>query len=147
MTEHIKIKPTRIQFLQVESPIPGIVIEGEGNLWERADSYIHLCRTVAPNDGSYHKTDFIVTFADGVTWRGRIDIQGIECPFESLRGYVCDYLAYHAGHWCPRHTTMDNYKAMLRFMHLDTPESRWPYIHWLTRYDFGFDGANAQLIV
>lgn len=60
-----------------EAPgVKGMLFKGE-NALSAANAY--LSRVEAPKGGGYYKTDFTITFEDGLEYSGRYDI-GSDCP-------------------------------------------------------------------
>lgn len=68
-----KIKAVSINFPFSESNLVDrrFVFTGE-KLWE--DASHHLALVPPPLDGSYYKTDFVITYENGETYTGRYDI-------------------------------------------------------------------------
>jgi len=99
--------------------------------WEGANKAIAHIRTSAPKDGSYYKTDVIITWADGFKVTVREDVKGYGAE------YTCDisrnmlYLwQFYAGFRKPANITEGEYEeilAMDRKRVLDATEA-------LTRY-------------
>jgi hypothetical protein len=68
-----KIKVKSIQFLWSES---GYIQDNQiVNTFSEAEQLIHNASLNAPKDGCYDKTKFTITWTDGQTYTGRIDIQ------------------------------------------------------------------------
>ena len=81
-------------------------------LIHRAEGYSHECRPrtvdtleqassalasmayTAPSDGSYHKTDFTITFANGNTYSGRIDLTRDAFAGYDLQRHMRRHLLY-----------------------------------------------------
>lgn len=61
--------------------------------WGRAQELLHAWALAAPDDGSYHKVDFEVTFSDGATYSGCYDLtRGSD---GDLAGHVRGQVEWH----------------------------------------------------
>jgi len=81
VTTKEKIKAKGVQILWSENRKAGSMsIEGKDKAsnmmpWDEVNALLSSACTTAPDDGSYDKTKFMVTFEDGDTYTGRIDLQ------------------------------------------------------------------------
>lgn len=109
----------------VKHPMTCIVItpvEGPGkdpltfSTWRKAEEYINRLCADAPQDGSYWKTDFSITWADGETYEGRYDAAHPHSRSHegSLAQHCLDFLTFRAGLRCPNHLTQAQYDDIMR---------------------------------
>lgn len=92
--------------------------------WQAIHQHIRHIAEAAPSDGAYDKTGFIVYWADGNTYGGRLDIQHPSRPADSndndLAGHIYDFVHFHAGlhtaETLPSHLDMAQYYSFLRMM-------------------------------
>lgn len=72
-----KVPAVRIELAQAEGcyhgHTPTADLTGPG-LWERANRTLSDWSITAPRNGSYHKTDYRVTYADGEVYRGTLGL-------------------------------------------------------------------------
>lgn len=80
---------------------------------EAAERLLALWARTAPDDGTYDRTDFLVTFEDGETYGGRIDLQRQHEEGYSILGHIRDEVAFYAGVARPAHMTEKEYAAFL----------------------------------
>lgn len=61
--------------------------------WREAETLIDVHASSAPNNGAYDKTYFTVTYTDGFTYRGRIDLQQrMAAEFNNLANHMRRFL-------------------------------------------------------
>jgi len=129
------VKLVKIEFIQVESPVPGVVLEGADpdTLWLRANEYIHHCRQRVRS--GYDKTDFVVTWEDGETYKGRFDMESLDKDGgdDTLRGHVFSCAAFQSGYGRPAHMTEADYQGVLTFGH-STPAERTMWLQFIFKY-------------
>lgn len=114
--------------------IKGIVLErAEGPAKEcgrriQCDTYSHAslilgqwART-APATGGYDKCDFWVTWEDGETYQGRVDLERKHSTGYDLRRHMLDFLTFYTGERRPFHLTAAQYAAALAGDPLGKPE-------------------------
>lgn len=70
-----------------------VLVAGSG-CWAKASAALRSWAITAPEDGSYHKTDFTVTFEDGGTYEGRYDLA--RDSDGDLAGHARDTAHWHA---------------------------------------------------
>lgn len=92
--------------------------------WQGADGFLMQIRADRlryaddPEDRSYHKTGFVVLFANGDTHRGRVDVtQDHPCDLER---HVREWYEVHSGQKCPVHLTRAQFDDYLRGAKVDT---------------------------
>lgn len=91
---------------------------------EAADEQIRHWAQTAPKEGSYHKTDFKVTWEDGETYAGRYDLQFGDYKKSNLLGsHIQQHLAFLAGLVCPERMTREQYETYLKQYGYDTQRS------------------------
>lgn len=73
-------------------------------------------------DGGYYKTSFLVCFADGNTYQGRLDVN--ERDDNNISEYIETELKFHAGLYCPAHMTESDYNAYLDNVKVNRDEYR-----------------------
>lgn len=93
----LRIPPVRIELgTRVnEGGHEPVVLEaapGEGGLYGRAQAVLDEWALSAPDTGAYDKTSAIVTFADGQTYAGRIDLQHPSLPEAVDSNNLSEYL-------------------------------------------------------
>jgi len=67
----------------------------------------------APEGGGYDKTNFVITFRDGDTYSGRIDLVHISQEKPDLVAHIKNHLLVHAGLKKPEHLTSKDYEGYL----------------------------------
>lgn len=85
-------------------------------LYRMAQNIIHQWRWTAPTTGGYDKVDFKLTFEDGDTYTGRLDIKGFGCEDNDsyIKEHVKRHLRFMAGLCKPGHISDAEYAAYLR---------------------------------
>ncbi len=62
----------------------------------------------------YYKTDFKITFEDGMEYAGRIDLTSTHCEIYNVIGkHISDYVLFHTGKGKPIHLSEDQYQNIL----------------------------------
>lgn len=114
---------TMIEFIQVESPVPGVKLfpptdPDKPGVWAQANAYIVHCRSRVR--GGCDKTDYRITWADGHTFKGQYDMERPEIPFVGLRDHILENMLFHSGYktdlggtWTP-----ESYRNYLRFCNI-----------------------------
>lgn len=133
MTEKIKVVKVEINRAEGPSNLCGwktVSTLAEGNL------ILAVNAETAPKGGAYDKHDFILTFADGETYKGRIDVHHpSHYPVEKIGKHVIDFLRFYGGlledHELPSHMTPKKYRE---FVDRNKPEQQ-DYIDFLEKYD------------
>ena len=84
---------------------------------DEADAYLRRMAHDAPKDGSYHKTDFQIVFADGEDYKGRYDLthpDAREGPV-SIARHVLRFALHYSGRMkdsdLPSHLPPEIYRA------------------------------------
>lgn len=94
-----------------------------------------LARNAPGPGGGYYKTDFTITFEDGETYEGRIDLTNVESPdlVEHVRKFVEFYAGWIKASELPSHISEEQYRAILL---RDIPH-RDRMIHFRELYELG----------
>lgn len=78
-----------------------------------AEAYLRKGAYTAPATGGYDKHDFKITFSDGDTYEGRIDLERKHVAGYSIRDHVIGYMKFLAGERKPAHMTEREYQSFL----------------------------------
>lgn len=98
--------------------------------YEEADLILRRWAKTAPKDGSYHKTDFQVKWADGQTYNGRYDLKRDDTLKGNLIGsHIQHELAFYAGIFCPQHLSRREYEAYLERFGKEKQEAAMEFLH------------------
>lgn len=108
--------------------------------WQEIHQHIRYIAEDAPTTGAYDKTGFVIHWADGSTYGGRLDIQHPSRPADSndndLAGHVFEFIRFHAGlltaETLPSHLDMGQYYGYLRMM---GEEHQREMLEFLDKYD------------
>ncbi len=143
MTDKIKkIKPTRIRIERAEGVIGETGKVSIDTRWDDTDLFVVADQVLygmsqsAPTTGGYDKCDFTIEFADGETYEGRYDMQGVtpNQRFESLSMHVRRFLSIAAGRYRPADLSVERYRAI----HKHQPEEHTRGCgEWLDKYELG----------
>lgn len=128
----VKVKEVWIQRAEglpeecVERTFPSIAL---------ADEELRRWAKTAPEDGTYDKCDFKITFEDGDTYSGRYDLKRHDAGHTDLIGrHVRQFAKFYAGLWRPDHMTPKQYEH-----HLALAERRGidrkGYVEFLEKYE------------
>ena len=100
--------------------------------WKNAAAALLAAASTYPTSGAYDKHDLVVTFADGETYKGRLDCKanGEDCDPAK---HINDALAFMAGDLCPAHWDADKYKAHVKENLADAAEA----MAFLATYQIG----------
>ena len=81
--------------------------------WKNASAALLAACHTYPEGGCYDKHDLVVTFADGETYKGRLDCKanGDDCD---VAVHVREYVEFLAGARRPDHMTPEQYSTYLR---------------------------------
>ena len=82
--------------------------------WKNAAAALLAASATYPaSSGGYDKHDLVVTFADGETYKGRLDCKanGEDCDPAK---HINDAIAFMSGDLCPAHWDADKYKAHIK---------------------------------
>lgn len=133
------ITPVAIRFPFSESEV--INTRRKHMSWADADAAIRRAARVAPENGCYDKTDFVITWSDGTEYKGRIDIARKHAEQDHpLSQHVWGHMVFHGG-MCdplPSHATPESYVEYLRVVHRDSPSDYAQYPGWLRTHDLPF---------
>lgn len=88
----------------------------EFRTFEEANIFLReLARTAPGPGGGYHKTDFTITFEDGETYKGRIDLTNFESP--DIGAHVRKFVEFYSGglgiDQLPSHVSPTAYRAIV----------------------------------
>jgi hypothetical protein len=102
-----------------------------------ADRVLSTMARTAPEHGGYHKVDFVVTFADGETYRGRYDLKREDIgAYDAIGQQMVRYLKLAAGTYCPPHWSAEDHAGYLARL---APERRASAVAFLATYAIGRD--------
>lgn len=108
------------------------------NSWASANDLLNSMSHTAPAGGGYHKTDFKITFEDGLVYQGRVDLTRERS--QNLGRHVSEFAACYSGRVCPSHIKREDFK---RLMAMYSAEDRAAYGRILDEYDL--DGWNGRV--
>ena len=99
-----KIKVVKINLYRAEGRVQDCVA-ATATRFSAADAWLRCWSTTAPDDGSYHKCDFTIEWADGETYEGRYDLKKHDGSLDNLIGrHVRRFLEWQGGiakdPWC-----------------------------------------------
>lgn len=98
----------------------------------QAEGFLRVAARTAPATGGYDKCDFKITFSDGNTYEGRIDLQRVHTAGYSIGQHVIGFLEFISGMRRPAHLSEDRYRAYLAEPHV--AKEREPAIAFLAQY-------------
>ena len=100
--------------------------------WRNASAALAAAANTYPEGGAYDKHDLVVTFADGETYKGRLDCKrdGSDCD---VAAHVRETLEFYAGARRPAHMTPEQYSTYLRREPADVAEA----LTFLATYEIG----------
>lgn len=101
--------------------------------WAAATAYL-MPYALEHTTGGYLKTGFTVTFADGDTYTGRIDLMPQEYD---LAEHVRQFCEVYGGLCCPSHMTQEDYAGLLASYEKMEPGHAQKYADFLDRYEIG----------
>jgi hypothetical protein len=115
-----------------------VTLKGD-NVWTNAQNQLIHWASWLPKDMlGYCKVNFTITWEDGETYGGRIDLYPVGTTHtESLIEHIDNHLAFYTGVWCPAHTTPEKQAAYLRSAIKDREKYRAEVVHLLTHYEIG----------
>ena len=126
-----KIRATEIRIDWSEA---GSELEGKTfATWTAATAYL-MPYALEHTTGGYLKTGFTVTFADGHTYEGRIDLMPSEYD---LAKHVRDFCEVYGGLFCPVHMTQEQYAGLLASYEKMEAGHAQKYADFLNRYEIG----------
>ena len=108
------------------------------NSFREVESAIRdIASLMAADRGGYDKTEFLLTFEDGMRYEGRIDV----VPSESsaprpLRDHVSSLLNFYAGNYCPPHMTKERYEEHIKGVQKSNPKHIQEVKDFLTHYSW-----------
>lgn len=100
--------------------------------WRNASAALVTAMNTYPEGGAYDKHDLVITFADGETYKGRLDCKrdGSDCD---VAAHVRETMEFYAGARCPAHMTPEQYSTHLRREPADVAEA----LAFLATYELG----------
>lgn len=130
-----KVKAVRFDLERVEGRHSECV-KVSVTTWAGADSILRQWAHTAPDDGSYHKCDFKVHYADGETYEGRFDLKrhDVTMPEALLFHHMWMHVTYHAGCRKPDWMTVEQYLTARAEMN---PQTVAEYVAFLYAYEIG----------
>lgn len=107
-----KVKVKRIEFIWSESA--HIQDKTVISSYEEAEKLIKEAAQHAPDNGAYDKTKFCITWYDGETYTGRIDIVNSDMfKISPLKEHILDHCTFYAGTRKPSHLTQEQYESYI----------------------------------
>lgn len=103
------VQPIEISLTRIEGPLDGVSVPVDKKItvktYEEANQVIRRIARTAPEGGTYDKTDFSITFADGFVYEGRFDVvRGDVSRSGMLERHVREGLQFQTGEYRPAHT-------------------------------------------
>ncbi len=133
----IKVEITRAEGLHSEVTGKPEVCTRDASfgIWSCADHILVKWSNTAPKEGGYDKCDFIVTWEDGETYKGRYDLKHHSIEYPDLAKHVYGFLIFHAGLKKPGHMSNEEYRNYLNTEPASSmiPQSQ----HFLQTYEIG----------
>ena len=109
MNDTAKIKATKIEILFTEA---GDDMKGTFGTWNEADArLVTIIRRSQNLGGAYHKTHFRVTWENGETYEGRIDVDAQTFP--SIARHMREYCELHSGRCFPAWRSKEEWESYL----------------------------------
>ena len=81
--------------------------------WSKAAAFMRSQLSTFPASGGYDKHDMTVAFADGETYKGRLDCKADGSDTDPAE-HIRHGLAFMAGNRCPAHWSPEKYKAHIK---------------------------------
>ncbi len=79
--------------------------------WDHFNSILEKIAQQHGDDCGYTKTKFNLTWADGETYEGRLDVNTKDD--KKVGKHILDFLNFHTGEHCPDHLTQEEYTRFL----------------------------------
>lgn len=108
----MNVKSIRLERAEGPTPLPNPVTVGS---FQQASLILATWARTAPATGGYDKCDFWVTWEDGETYQGRVDLERKHSTGYDLRRHMLDFLRFYTGERRPYHLTPDQYKRALAY--------------------------------
>jgi len=136
-TDTAKTSATSLIITRAEGPINLCIsrifdTDDSGTCWTKAAAFLRSQCHTFPASGGYDKHDLCVYFADGETYKGRLDCKanGEDCdPADHVRVFV----EFVAGLRCPAHWSAEKYMAHIKEDLADAAEA----MAFLATYQIG----------
>ncbi|PLR99611.1 LPD25 domain-containing protein [Bacillus sp. T33-2] len=113
-TSEGKITVESIQFVWSESNL--ITDETTVSTFAEAEQMIKRAASKDPDNGCYDKTKFLITWSDGQTYEGRIDIVRSDMfKANPLKQHITEHCMFYSGQYCPSYMTEAEYKAHIDY--------------------------------
>ncbi len=108
-----KILITKVRVCAAEGPMAGV--DKTVKTFHEANAILHEVCNSAPTDGTCHKVDFLITYADGNEYKGEYAAKHLSRRTEAidLREHMRHSLTFHAGLMCPPHMTQEKYEKVI----------------------------------
>lgn len=131
-----KIRVKKIVITRGEGPIEEAGKSVTALNFAAANEALFRMSATAPKSGGYDKTDFVITFADGQTYKGRYDLKHYLCESPDLSAQVVAYIRFNAGLLAedelPTHIkNLDHYRLL-------TEDFAPKYREFFEKYDLGY---------
>lgn len=110
---------------------------GDYESFAAADDALRCMAWSAPENGTYHKTGYKVTFKDGESYEGRICLKRHDTEHPTIIQYsMRAFVDFHAGRLCPGHMNAEEYERILSFYDSSESSNRKGFGEFRDRYDF-----------
>lgn len=129
-----KIEVEKVELLYSEN---GDSYLGDYESFAAADDALRCMAHTAPEDDTYHKTGYKVTFKDGENYEGRVCLKRHDGSFPTIIQHAMrSFVDFHAGRQRPAHQTPEEYERILAFYDSSEHSNRKGFGEFRDRYDF-----------
>jgi N12 class adenine-specific DNA methylase/SAM-dependent methyltransferase len=112
-----RVPPVQIELYDSETGNDAVTIDNipPNDLYARANAVLDRWSQQSPTTGAYDKTWFRITFDDGETYQGRLDLRGPGAANRDtdLSDHVRGFADVTAGLFLPPHMTEDTWRALV----------------------------------
>lgn len=130
-----KIKAVKFEITRAEGPTHLCGKKTPVSSWKEADAIFSEVARTAPTTGGYDKCDFRITFEDGETYEGRMDVKGNPDENETLAQHVGQLARFYAGRRKPDHLNQQQYDDFLAQNESYNPGLANSYAEFLDKYE------------
>lgn len=103
---------TTISLARIEGAAPSAIRE-MARSWTQADAVLLRWSDTVARDSGYDKCEFVVEWANGATYQGRLDLLNWRDAAPDLAKHVRELAYFYTGRQVPRHMTPPVYGAFL----------------------------------
>ena len=125
-----RIDPSKIEITRAEGRIDECYTITVRTFAEAA-AILGVWSQTAPEGGAYDKCDFVVTWKDGETYKGRYDLKNEPGATHCIKEHISKHVRFYAGLWCPEHLTPERYR---QFLDREGDQSKKDHLAYLDRY-------------